>query len=159
MRRGGGGDNISGFAINPADPDHLIVGDWMNCFITRDGGKTWAAAHTRSAEEPGRRGKGMRWINTGLVVTTVWNYYLDPFEPNRHYIAYTDIGFARSTDAGKTWSWQTGKPLRNTTYELAFDPETPGKIWGAFADLHDIPNDNVISGRHYFAAGLRAAWA
>jgi photosystem II stability/assembly factor-like uncharacterized protein len=148
---GGGGDNISGFAINPANPDHLVVGDWMNCFLTRDGGKTWAAAHTKSAEEPARRGKGMRWIDTGLVVTTVWNYYLDPFEPDRHYIAYTDIGFARSTDAGKTWFWQTGKPLRNTTYELAFDPQTPGLIWGAFADLHDIPNNNVISGNHYFA--------
>jgi photosystem II stability/assembly factor-like uncharacterized protein len=148
---GGGGDNISGFAINPANPDHLIVGDWMNCFITRDGGKTWAAAHTRSAEQPGRRGKGMRWLDTGLVVTTVWNYYIDPFEPDRHHIAYTDIGYARSTDAGKSWFWQTGKPLRNTTYELAFDPETPGLMWGAFADLHDIPNNNVISGHHYFA--------
>ncbi len=149
--RGGGGDMISGFGINPADPDHVIVTDWMDCLITRDGGKTWDAAHTRSAEPPGRRGKGMRWINTGLVVTTVWQYYLDPFEPNRHYIAYTDIGFARSTDAGQTWFWQTGRPLRNTTYELAFDSETPGKIWGAFADLHDIPNNNVISGRHYRA--------
>jgi len=148
---GGGGDTISGFGINPGDPDHVIVGDWMNCYITRDGGKTWTAAHTRSAEEPGRRGKAMRWIDTGLVVTTVWQYYLDPFEPERHYIAYTDIGFARSTDAGKTWYWQTGRPLRNTTYDLAFDPETPGKIWGAFADLHDIPNNNVISGHHYSA--------
>ena len=125
----------------------------MGCYITSDGGKTWAAAHTRSAEDPGRRGKGMRWVNNGLVVTTVWNYYLDPFEPNRHYIAYTDIGFARSTDAGKTWYWQTGRPLRNTTYELAFDPETPGTIWAAFADLHDIPNNNVISGRHLLRAG------
>ncbi len=149
--RGRGGDTISGMGINPADPDHLIVCDWMNCYISRDGGQTWSAAHMRSGEEPGRRGKGMRWIDNGLVVTTVWNYYLDPFEPNRHYIAYTDIGFARSTDSGQTWYWQTGRPLRNTTYELAFDPETPGRIWAAFADLHDIPNDNVISGRHFFA--------
>jgi photosystem II stability/assembly factor-like uncharacterized protein len=149
--RGGGGDTISGLGGNPANPDHVVVADWMNCFITRDGGSTWAAAHTRSAEEPGRRGKGMRWLDNGLVVTTVWNYYLDPFEPSRHYIAYTDIGFARSTDAGKTWYWQTGRPFRNTTYELAFDPETPGTIWAAFADLHDIPNNNVISGQHYFA--------
>jgi len=147
--RGGGGDNISGLGINPADPDHVIIGDWMNCYITKDGGKTWNSAHTRSAEEPGRRGKAMRWINTGLVVTTAWQYYIDPFEPDRHYIAYTDIGFARSHDAGKTWYWQTGRPLRNTTYELAFDPATPGKIWAAFADLHDIPNNNVISGHHY----------
>src|SRR5262249_1962937 len=43
------------------------------------------------------------------------------------------------------------RPLRNTTYELAFDLETPGTIWAAFADLHDIPNENVISGRHYHA--------
>jgi photosystem II stability/assembly factor-like uncharacterized protein len=149
--QGGGGDVISGLGINPADPEHVIVGDWMNCFITKNGGKTWAAAHTRSAEAAGRRGKGMRWIHTGLVVTTAWNYYLDPFEPNRHYIAYTDIGYARSTDAGKTWYWQTGRPLRNTTYELAFDPATPGTIWAACADLHDIPQNNVISGRHYFA--------
>ena len=128
----------------------MIATTWFDCFITRDGGKTWEAAHTRSAEGPGRRGKGMRRAHTGLVVTTVWNYYLDPFQPDRHYIAYTDIGYARSTDAGKTWYWQTGKPLRNTTYELAFDPEAPGKIWAAFADLHDIPNYNVILGRHYF---------
>jgi photosystem II stability/assembly factor-like uncharacterized protein len=148
--KGGGGDTISGFGINPADPDLVVVADWMDCYITRDGGKTWETAHTRSAEEPGRRGKGMRWVHTGLVVTTVWNYYLDPFEPDRHYIAYTDIGYARSTDAGKTWYWETGRPLRNTTYELAFDPATPGTIWAAFADLHDIPNYNVILGRHYF---------
>ncbi len=148
---GTGGDTISGLGINPANPEHVIVVDWMECLITKNGGKTWASAHTRSAEEAGRRGKGMRWINPGLVVTTVWNYYLDPFQPNRHYIAYTDIGYARSTDAGNTWFWQTGKPLRNTTYELALDPDTPGTIWAAFADLHDIPQNNVISGRHYFA--------
>jgi photosystem II stability/assembly factor-like uncharacterized protein len=150
--RGDSEDPISGFGINPADPDHLVVTDWMNCYISKDGGKTWAAAHARSAEPPNRRGKGMRWINNGLVVTTVWNYYLDPFEPNRHYIAYTDIGFARSTDSGKTWYWHTGRPIRNTTYELALDPQTPGTIWAAFADLHDIPNNNVISGHHYFPA-------
>jgi photosystem II stability/assembly factor-like uncharacterized protein len=149
--RGDGRDVISGFGVNPLDPDHLVVSDWMNVYITRNGGNTWEPAHTRSAEAPSRRGKGMRWENTGLVVTTAWHYYLDPFEPNRHYIAYTDIGYARSTDAGKTWYWHAERPLRNTTYELAFDPETPGKIWAALADLHDIPQDNVISGRHHFA--------
>jgi photosystem II stability/assembly factor-like uncharacterized protein len=146
-----GDDPITGFGINPVDPNHLVVSDWMSVFITRDGGKKWESAHTRSSETPDRRGPGMRWEHTGLVVTTAWHYYLDPFEPNRHYIAYTDIGYARSTDAGKTWYWKTGRPLRNTTYELAFDPETPGTIWAAFADLHDIPYANVISGRHYRA--------
>ena len=70
--------------------------------------------------------------------------------PARHYIAYTDIGLARSLDAGKTWNWW-GKgraPWRNTCYELAFDPQTPGRIWGAFSDVHDIPNGNIIHGGH-----------
>ena len=35
------------------------------------------------------------------MVTTTWHYYIDPCESNRHYIAYTDIGFARSLDAGQ----------------------------------------------------------
>jgi len=147
---GRGGDNVSGLGVNPADPDQVAVSDWMSCYVSRDGGRTWASAHTRSGEKAGMRGKGRRWVNNGLVVTTVWHYYLDPFEPNRHYIAYTDIGYARSTDAGQSWYWHTGPPFRNTTYELAFDPETPGKLWAAFADLHDIPDNNVISGRHYW---------
>ena len=71
------------------------------------------------------------WLCNGLVVTSTWNYYIDPFQPERHYIAYTNVGFARSLDAGKTWAWWAGKgrtPWRNTCYELAFDPKTPGKI-------------------------------
>ena len=131
----------------------------MNCFITRDGGKTWAAAHTSSAEEPGRRGKGMRWVNTGLVVTTVWNYYLDPFEPDRHYIAYTDIGYARSTDAGKTWYWQTGKPLRNTTYELAFDPRDAGPDLGGVRRPARHPEQQRDLRATTTSRGPRAAWA
>ncbi len=142
--------NLSGVAINPVDPNMVITTDWMCCQITRDGGKTWQTLHTRPAAGQGPVAKGHRWENTGLVVTTVWHYYIDPFEKNRHYMAYTDIKFARSEDAGKTWYSQWDKPLRNTTYEMAFDPDTPGKIWGAFADLHDIPNMNVISGRHYW---------
>jgi photosystem II stability/assembly factor-like uncharacterized protein len=148
---GWGQDNISGLAINPADPDMVIASDWMNCQMTTDGGKTWRTVHARRVEEGAPPAKGQHWINTGLVVTTVWHYYIDPHEHNRHYIAYTDIKFARSEDAGKTWLSQWDEPLRNTTYELAFDPAVKGRIWGAFADLHDIPNANVISGRHYFA--------
>lgn len=142
----------TGAAICPADPDHLLFCGSMGCFITEDGGGFWRAAHGRPAPgTEGESGPSARWICNGLVVTTAWHYSIDPHEQNRHYIAYTDIGLARSLDAGETWTWWDHKgwaPWWNTCYELVFENSQPGKIWGAFSDTHDIPNDNVISGRH-----------
>ncbi|MEK7270528.1 MAG: hypothetical protein AAB215_06235 [Planctomycetota bacterium] len=137
-------------AVNPANPDQVVQVDGGRCYVTRDGGKTWTAAHTRPAPGPAP-GKGSDWLCNGLVVTTTWHHYIDPFEPKRRYIPYTDSGFARSLDEGKTWKWWSldGRaPWPNTCYELAFDPEIPGKIWGAFSNVHDIPNGNIIWNRH-----------
>lgn len=144
-----GGDAPFGAAISSGAPNRLIMVR-SQCFITHNGGDSWFNGHTYPAfgETPK---PGSRWVCNGLVVTTTWHYYIDPFEPNRHYIAYTDIGMARSLDAGRTWRWWDKKswaPWRNTCYEMAFDPDVPGKIWGAFSNVHDIPNDNIISERH-----------
>jgi photosystem II stability/assembly factor-like uncharacterized protein len=136
-----------GAAIDASNPDHLVqVNDWV--YYTTDGGRWWNCGHARRAAGSSREPS---WLCNGLVVTSTWNYYIDPFQPERHYIAYTDVGFARSLDAGKSWAWWSAKgrpPWRNTCYELAFDPQTPGKIWGAFSDVHDIPNGNIIYGGH-----------
>lgn len=144
-----GGGTPFGAAICNSDPNRLIL-VWSESYITHNGGDSWFNGDTYVA--PGHEARpGCAWACTGLVVTTTWNYYIDPFESNRHYIAYTDIGYARSLDAGKTWVWwdrNTWAPWQNTCYEIAFDPETPGKMWGAFSDVHDIPNDNIISERH-----------
>jgi photosystem II stability/assembly factor-like uncharacterized protein len=147
------GKNYPGvpFAVDvcASDPDRVICVTGF-CCITQDGGRSWSSAHTLPA--PGSDpGPSSPWLCNGLVVTTTWHYYTDPHEPKRHYIAYTDIGFARSLDAGKTWIWweeEKRAPWPNTCYEIAFDPDTPGKMWGAFSNVHDIPNDNIISGRH-----------
>ena len=144
-----GGETPFGVAICNTDPDRLILVR-AECHVTHDGGATWFAGHTYPA--PGQQPKpGCAWVCNGLVVTTTWHYYIDPFESNCHYIAYTDIGLARSTDGGRTWIWwdkNSWAPWRNTCYEIAFDPATPGTMWGAFSDVHDIPNDNIISERH-----------
>lgn len=146
--------------ISPTDPNVVSRTDAMFIYTTKDGGKTWLAQHTIQANKANTE-KDALWRCNGLVNTTTWNYYVDPFEPNRHYICYTDIGFARSFDRGKTWRWwgPGGRPAdiekveedmpiprkwTNTTYELAFDPRIPGKIWGAFSGHHDIPNENSI---------------
>ena len=144
-----GGETPFGAAICNSDPDRLMLvrGE---CHITHNGGQTWFCGSTDPAPSQ-KPGPGSAWVCNGLVVTTTWHYYVDPFEPNRHYICYTDLGWARSLDAGKSWIWWSQKswaPWRNTCYELALDPEVPGKMWGAFSDVHDIPNDNIISEHH-----------
>ena len=144
-----GGDAPFDVAICNADPQRIIL-TRSQSHVTHNGGATWFHADTYPAtgETPG---PGSAWTCNGLVVTTTWHYYIDPFESQRHYIAYTDLGFARSLDAGKTWIWwdkDTWAPWRNTCYEIAFDPDVPGKMWGAFSNVHDIPNDNIISERH-----------
>jgi len=144
-----GGETPFGAAICNADPNRVILVR-NEPHITHDGGVSWFGGHTYPApgEKPGPRSA---WVCNGLVVTTTWHFYIDPLETNRQYICYTDIGMARSTDAGQTWRWWDPKswsPWRNTCYEMAFDPDTPGKLWGAFSNVHDIPNDNIISERH-----------
>jgi uncharacterized protein (DUF736 family) len=39
---------------------------------------------------------------------------------------------------------------------VAFDPDVPGRVWAALSNTHDIPNWNVISGRHrvHMAGGV-----
>ncbi len=144
-----GGETPFGVAICNTDPDRVILAR-NECHVTHDGGRSWFCGSTYPA--PGQKpGPGSAWTCNGLVVTTTWHYYIDPFEPNRHYICYTDIGWARSLDGGRSWIWwnqKTWPPWRNTCYEIAFDPAIPGKLWGAFSDVHDIPNDNIISERH-----------
>jgi photosystem II stability/assembly factor-like uncharacterized protein len=144
-------DVPTGVAIDPSDPNHVIQVDGGRLYVTNDGGETWTLGHTRLAGQQDPPAKDANWVCNGLVVTTTWNYYIDPFQPQRHYICYTDIGFARSLDTGRTWKWwaiQDRAPWSNTCYELAFDPDVPGKVWGAFSDVHDVPNANIISGRH-----------
>ena len=144
-----GGDTPFGVAICNTDPNRVMLVR-SQCYITHNGGETWFNGHTYPAtdQEPM---PGCEWVCNGLVVTTTWHYYIDPFEANRHYIAYTDIGLARSTNSSKTWIWwdkDSWAPWRNTCYEIAFDPDIAGKMWGAFSDVHDIPNNNIISERH-----------
>ena len=144
-----GGDAPHGVAICNTDPDRILVVR-SRCYVTHDGGDSWFNGDTYPAA--GQKPQaGAAWHCNGLVVTTTWHYYIDPHESSRHFIAYTDMGMARSLDRGESWLWwgpETWAPWRNTCYEIAFDPHVPGKMWGAFSDVHDIPNDNIISERH-----------
>ncbi len=141
----------NGVAGSATNADVAIMVDDGRAYGTVDGGKSWQVLHARPAPGASADEKPSRWLCNGLVVTSTWNYFIDPFDATRHMICYTDIGFARSQDKGKTWSWwalEGRAPWGNTCYELAFDPQVQGRVWGAFSEVHDIPNGNIIYGGH-----------
>ena len=129
-----------GLGIDPANPDVVMMTSEGDFYRSNDGGKKWFQCQNDPVGvKPGD--SGFRFLSTGLEVTSLWGYYFDPNEPNRHYICYTDIGFARSVDKGATWiSASHGCPWGNTFYEIAFDPQVKGRLYAATSDRHDIPH-------------------
>jgi photosystem II stability/assembly factor-like uncharacterized protein len=77
----------------------------------------------------------------GLEVTASRGYYFDPFDANRTYAGFDDIGLTRSPDRGKTWIPSTkGSPWGNTFYHVLFDPQVKGRMYAAASNRHDIPH-------------------
>lgn len=130
----------TGFTASPTSPDVALLTTQAEVFITEDGGKSWSSlVNTKVGTSPDN---GMPiYKSSGLEVTTCYQYQIHPEKQNMHFISYTDIGFARSQDHGKTWSISTkGSPWRNSFYRVRFDPETPKVMYAAAASRHDIPH-------------------
>ena len=90
----------NGIGIDPSNPDGALVATQGDFYRTADGGKRWFQLQV----EPAGTSDGSPAQKTiGLEVTSVWGFEFDPHDPNRQYICYTDIGFARSVDKGQTW--------------------------------------------------------
>ena len=126
-------------AAAPNDPDVAYATDLFRTYRTVDGGRTWAQVTSEA------RG-GDRWASRGLDVTTTYDVQHDPHDPRRVFVPTTDIGLFRSEDGGETWTGSTAgipRDWRNTTYALAFDPEVPGLVWGAFGGTHDLPRPKM----------------
>ena len=129
--------------VDPVNSSRLLGANWGEVLRTTDGGVNWDAPYT-SYQDSGARAQGKKWTTTGLEDTNAWHYDINPTNASRHYICYTDIGFARSTDGGGTWiSSRTGSPWTNTFYQIAFHP-TPGVLFAAASSKHDIPHSTQL---------------
>ena len=128
--------------VAPSDPEICYGTDLARTMRTSDGGKTWEGVYSHRVNGG--------WISTGLDVTTNYGVHFDPFDRQRIFISYTDIGAFRSEDGGRTWNSSTdGVPgeWRNTTYWMEFDPEVHGRAWAATSAAHDLPRPRMWEGR------------
>lgn len=143
------GDCALGFGVNSADPNQAFYTNYGEIFLTTDDATTWHQAYSQydAGQPPPSQTDPGRWTSIGLEDTTCWRYVFDPHVPNRTYICYTDIGLARSEDRGLTWySSDRTIPWHNTIYQLACDPDVPGRIYAACSNQHDIPHWRSIQG-------------
>ncbi|HSU58645.1 MAG TPA: hypothetical protein VLI55_04970 [Bryobacteraceae bacterium] len=121
------------------NPNLCYGTDFGRTMQTVDGGANWKAVYSREVSS------GM-WTTTGLDVTTNYGIHFDPFDTNRQFITYTDIGLFRSEDGGKSWVSSThGVPRKwlNTTYWVVFDPDVKGRMWSANSYTHDLPRPKM----------------
>jgi photosystem II stability/assembly factor-like uncharacterized protein len=129
------GESPLALAVHPGNPNLCFGTDYGRTMRTRDGGATWEAVYSHLTPGGG-------YTTTGLDVTTSYEVRFDPHNPDRMFIAYTDIGLFRSEDHGATWQSATigvPRPWRNTTYSVAFDPEVKDRMWGVMSQVHDMP--------------------
>ena len=135
----GWGEPGISMAVAPNNPDICYRTDDGRTMRTLDGGHTWDAVYSRRVGE-------RTYTTIGLDVTTNYGVFFDPFDSQRMFIAYTDIGLFRSEDGGQSWTSSTeGVPRgwTNTTYWITFDPAVRGRVWGVMSNTHDLPRPKM----------------
>jgi photosystem II stability/assembly factor-like uncharacterized protein len=128
--------------VAPSDPDVVFGTDLGATMRSVNGCKTWRSCNFEVLP-------GGSVTTRGLDVTTCYGVHFDPFDANRMFISYTDIGAFKSDDGGTSWRiGTTGVPRswRNTTYWIVFDPEVKGRAWGGFSGPHDLPRPKMWRG-------------
>ncbi len=148
--------------VCPTDPDVVAMCEYARTFRSDNGGDHWFCVNVEESSL-----NSNWWRSVGFETTTCYKYVIDPHDASRHYICYTDIGFARSEDSDATWRWSaTGSPWQNTFYEIACDPTVAGKMWAAASNSHDIPgwtkvgqDPNTFTGGVVISSDWGVSWA
>ncbi|MEN8254476.1 MAG: hypothetical protein ABFR33_03295 [Verrucomicrobiota bacterium] len=134
---------MQGLCINETNSDEVMLTAAIGAFHSSDCGETWRPVHAPPME-------GEAQPSGGMPVMGLWGYYFDPHDPDRHYMAGNDFAGWRSTDRGASWFQSNrGNPWPNNVNALAFDPQMPGRIWGAASRQHDIPLGREIGPHRY----------
>jgi photosystem II stability/assembly factor-like uncharacterized protein len=128
--------SISRILIDPANPDHVIVGGVGDFFkdssaggvwVTNDGGKTWS--HTLYVgPSSGASDLAMDPNNHNVVYAGMWQIRREPWTMSS---GGPDGGLYRSKDGGATWTKITGSGVPSLTgrIALAVAPSDPTRVY------------------------------
>ena len=126
-----------GFDVCLLDKNHLLMTDLGCAHASADGGKTWHQVYTSSTapRSPGQSAKKEEYVGNGMEVTSVWQ--VQWFDTSNLFACATDIRGFRSTNGGKSWSFNYAGHMLNTMYRMVADPATRTNYAGV-SSVHDL---------------------
>lgn len=135
----GGVGPIMSIANAPLDDNLCLMTNWETVysmyFDGSDETKHIRTTHCTEYEDG-------TYSTTGLDVLTTYSVHYDPFNPKHMVICTTDIGLQISYNGGETWK-RVANPryedFYNTCYDLYFDENTEGLVYGLWSSRHDVP--------------------
>lgn len=133
----GRGDDFSGIAVDPADPDIVYAAN-TTMYRSTDAGKTWT---------------GIKGAPGGDDYHTIW---IDP--TNRNIILLgVDQGATLSVNGGQTWSTWYNQPTAQF-YHVVTDDRFPYRVFGGqqesgSAEVASRSNDGSIWSRYWHPVG------
>lgn len=116
------GGDLHAMAVDPTNPQKVMVGGHGGAAVSEDGGKTWEQIDDLSGADP------MGWV-------------IDPQDPQRMY-AGGHPGFFRSEDGGESWSMENSGLPATDVHGLGMDPGDPDTLYASIvgAGLYRSPD-------------------
>ena len=150
--RNGFGGIATGLAVAPKDSNIVVFTNKAGVYLTTGGGlpgcfrsllgvkgPNWAQVYTHKVSAGTSPYVGL-WRSVGMEVTTAWRYQILKLANQEiHFICYTDIGLARSTD-GDVWSWSALQTGAGGDFLNYYELATHGAAIFAASGPHDLPN-------------------
>jgi photosystem II stability/assembly factor-like uncharacterized protein len=108
------GGDLHSLAVDPTDPDKVVVGGHEGGAISSDGGQTWRQASGLEGADP------MGWV-------------IDPNDPSKMYVG-GHPGFYRSEDGGKSFSQDNSGLPGTDVHGLGMDLQNPDTLYAYIVD-------------------------
>jgi photosystem II stability/assembly factor-like uncharacterized protein len=108
------GGDLHSLAVDPTDPEKVMVGGHDGGAISNDGGKTWQQASGLEGADP------MGWV-------------ISPQDPQKMYVG-GHPGFYRSEDGGGSWTQDNSGLPGTDVHGLGMDPQNPETLYAYIVD-------------------------
>jgi photosystem II stability/assembly factor-like uncharacterized protein len=152
------GEFALGFAVSPVDKNRAAFSDLGFIHLTTDGGVSWRQAYLTPADEnpagqPTPKGRNYRGV--GLENTSVWDLVWSDAE--KIFACFTDVRGIRTTDGGRSWSFNYTGHTENTMYRAVRHAD--GTLYAGTSTVHDLYQSTYLADARIDGGGGRVLYS